>query len=464
MSCFLKLRDQSLILVDFNIRNGLYYQVFKKNHPSRPHLLLSNGTHEYTAFLDEKGHFHVIVKNSRNQIIHLKETSDQIIKEVLLDDPNNTFNIDNIYAISAKNQIHLFYYADHPSTKTPELIYHLVNEPLTTPKPIATLYSRSINYDCIRNHGELYLAMIVKKEDIYSIDIKHFENFKDLSFQTSTPVSSEFPIIYCKLCIDTNGIMHLIYVQEQYGKFQLMHQCKDKEWSKENLLYSCGYPIKPVIFLYNDALWINWNENGIIKAILSVDQGNSFSKPILASIEDSDITLHSYDADPESSHSLICNQLYGIAYPSPKFAVLHSLDMDGIHFNMTPNTELKLYLNAIKNTLNLSVSKSALEEENINLKNEILELHQIQQNITNQYNELAELTKKIQEEGKKWRDLYFKEKTEIEFYKKRVRQLEKSLLLNNQNTDPHSSELQEGSNLIESEKSIVKESDVQEGE
>ena len=101
MACFLKLRDQSLILVDFNIRNGLYYQVFRKDQPSRPNLLLSNGTHEYTAFLDENN-FHVIAKNTRNQIIHLKESADKITKEVLLDDPNNTFKIDNIYAISVK--------------------------------------------------------------------------------------------------------------------------------------------------------------------------------------------------------------------------------------------------------------------------------------------------------------------------------------------------------------------------
>ncbi|NLK98372.1 MAG: hypothetical protein GX272_09910 [Epulopiscium sp.] len=464
MACFLKLRDQSLILVDFNIRNGLYYQVFRKDQPSRPNLLLSNGTHEYTAFLDEKNNFHVIAKNTRNQIIHLKESADKITKEVLLDDPNNTFKIDNIYAISVKNQIHLFYYADHPSTKTPELIYHLVNDPLAAPRPIETLYSRSINYDCIRNNGDLYLAVIVKKEDTYSIDLKHFEDYKDLSLQTSTPVSSEFPIVYCKVCMDKNGILHLIYVQEQYGKFQLIHKCKDREWSKENLLYSCGYPIKPIIFIYNDALWINWNENGIIKAILSVDHGNSFSKPIRASIEDPDISLHSYDAEPEASPSLICNQLYGVTYPTPKFAVLHSLDMDGIHFNMTPNTELQLYLNAIKNALNLSVSKSALEEENINLKHEILELNQIQRDITNQYNELAELTKRIQEEGKKWRELYFKGKTEIDFYKKRVKQLEKSLSSTSQDSPAEKPEPKEENNVIESEQPIPQESGASEDE
>ena len=84
MSCFLKLQDQSLILVDFNSRNGLYYQTFKQNQSSRLNLLLSNGTHEYTAFLDENSYFHVIAKNTRNQIIHFKESPDKIAKEILL--------------------------------------------------------------------------------------------------------------------------------------------------------------------------------------------------------------------------------------------------------------------------------------------------------------------------------------------------------------------------------------------
>ncbi|HHW66973.1 MAG TPA: hypothetical protein GXX16_04565 [Epulopiscium sp.] len=460
MSCFLKRRDQSLILVDYNIRNGLYYQIFRKDQPSRPNLLLSNGTHEYTAFLDEKNNFHVIAKNTRNQIIHFKETSTKITKEILLDDPNNTFNIDNIYAISVRNQIHLFYYADHPYTKTPELIYHLVNEPLITPRPIATLYSRNINYDCMRSNSELYLAVIMKNDDSYNIEIKRFKNFKDLTFETFTPVSSQFPIIYCKICIDQNEIMHLVYVQEQYGKYQLIHKSYHHEWSDEKILYSCGYPIKPVIFIYNDALWINWNENGNIYAILSADHGSSFSKSIHASIDDPDVSLHSYDADQDASYPLICNQLYGVTYPVPKFAVLHSLDMDGIHINMTPNTELKLYLNTIKNAINHSVSKSKLEEENENLKNEIIELTQVQRDITNQYNELADLAKRIQDEGKKWRELYFKGKTEIDFYKKRVKQLEKSLSSNNQNTSIPESESQEESTVTESEGNSGEASDI----
>ena len=138
--------------------------------------------------------------------------------------------------------------------------------------------------------------------------------------------------------------------------------------------------------------------------------------------------------------------------------------MDGIHFNMTPNTELQLYLNAIKNALNLSVSKSALEEENINLKHEILELNQIQRDITNQYNELAELTKRIQEEGKKWRELYFKGKTEIDFYKKRVKQLEKSLSSTSQDSAVEKPEPKEENNVIESEQPIPQESGASEDE
>lgn len=424
MSCFLKYHDDSLMMVDYSPRKGLYYQVFTKDQATRPTLLLTNGTYEYTAFLDGKEQYHVIAKNNRNQIIHMSESSNTIQKQAILDDYDNAFKIINLYALSLKNQFHLFYFAMNPSTKNPELIYHLLQNSSSTPIALGEIPSNEVNFDCFKFKDNIILAMINKDNDNYLIKINSINSNGD-RYNLYTPVCSKFPISCCKIIIDKSNIYHLIYVQEKYGQYQLMYKNNKNEWSDNQLLYSCGYLIKPILLIYHDALWINWNENGILKAILSVDMGENFSEPINNSIQDSNISLHSYDGITHSYPSLICNQLYGINQSTPKFVLLHSLDMDGIHPHLNPNIELKLYLSHIKNQLKISVSKTELEEKNKYLKNEIDNLTIIQNNITTQYNELADLTKKIQDEGKKWRESYNEAKNEIEFHKKRAKQLEK---------------------------------------
>ncbi|WP_058486131.1 hypothetical protein [Defluviitalea phaphyphila] len=428
MSCFLQLSDKSLLMVNYTKRNGLYYQTFKQSQIYRPSLLLSNGTDEYTACLDENDSFHIIAKNIKNQIVYFKESSNKISKDIILEDYNNEFKINNIYAISLNNKIHLFYYANHPATKNPQLIYNLLDKNFAIPKPLGNISSFNVNYDCIKYNDNLFLAMINKEKNNYVININLLNSNTFQWEKDSSPVFSSFPITHCKLCIDEKGIYHLSYIKEEYGQYQLIYKNKTNgKWSKEHLLYSCGHKIKPIIFIYYDSLWINWNENGTLKAILSIDNGNTFSSPIRTSMQDSNVDIHFYCLSKNINIPIICNQLYGLTHPTPKFSILHNLDIDGIHSDLLPNVELKLYINSIKDQLKLSVSKSELEEENSKLKNNIMELNEIQTEITNKYNELVSLTKKIQEEGKKWRTLYKEAKTEVEFYKKRAKQLEKSM-------------------------------------
>ncbi|HOA80439.1 MAG TPA: hypothetical protein PKK61_05170 [Defluviitaleaceae bacterium] len=438
MACFLTYPDSSLMMVNYSPRKGLYYQIFVDDQASRPNLLVTNGSYEYTAFLDEKINLHVIAKNDRNQIVHLQKLSNKIEKETILDDHTNEFNISDIYGLSLKNQVHLLYYANNPSTKNVELIYQLLKKPFSTPIPLGEVTNREVNFDCVKCEDKILLSMISKEDDNYIINIKSFNPSEENWISLYTPETSKFPIKYCKILMDKSGTCHLIYIQEQYGQYQLIYKNNKKGWSNNHLIYSCGYPIKPVILIYHDALWINWSENGVFKSLLSTDMGNSFSEAINNSIQDSSISIHYYENN-QPDKNLICNQLYGNINYTPKFVLLHSLDMDGIHPQLKVNTELKLYLDNIKNELKISVSKSKLEEENFQLKNELEKLTSMQMNITNQYNELAELAKKIQEEGKKWRNLYKEAKSEIEFHKKRIKQLEKMLETNtkieNKNTD-----------------------------
>ena len=179
-------------MVNYSPRKGLYYQIFVDDQASRPNLLVTNGSYEYTAFLDEKINLHVIAKNDRNQIVHLQKLSNKIEKETILDDHTNEFNISDIYGLSLKNQVHLLYYANNPSTKNVELIYQLLKKPFSTPIPLGEVTNREVNFDCVKCEDKILLSMISKEDDNYIINIKSFNPSEENWISLYTPETSKF--------------------------------------------------------------------------------------------------------------------------------------------------------------------------------------------------------------------------------------------------------------------------------
>jgi predicted nuclease with TOPRIM domain len=112
--------------------------------------------------------------------------------------------------------------------------------------------------------------------------------------------------------------------------------------------------------------------------------------------------------------------------PSVQLAILSQIDMDEIHPNVLPNTELELYISGLKYLLENGAS-STIQDHYHKLQEENKMLKEIQTNITTQYNQTAELTKKIQIEGKKWRSKHLQAEQKIHVYEKQISQLKKQL-------------------------------------
>lgn len=405
MAYLIRKDKDTLFLIDYLPRNGLYYRTFTNNPNPRTISIAPNSLDEYTVAIDAHQELHIIYKNTKQQIVHVTPLSPNIQGNVLLDDRKEQYQICNLYACFMEKELHLFYNALHPETEESELIHHCTSSShQMVPHSLGIIPKLGTSYSCIVFQEKLYLLSIFQEEQHYSLQLYAYDSY---SHKWQTPISlvqSAFPLIHCHLCLHPSGQLHLLYVQEKYGQYQL-YTCKGMNESPK-LLYSCAYSIKPFFIYYRQGLWIHWLEQNTGKMVLSLDESETFSSPKKTSLQTSSpILFHYIYPFDQSNQILSCRQLYGTLSPYPTCCILSQLDMDQLHPYIPPNEELKLYLSQ---SVSFSSQKTTEENEILEqLKKENDELKEMQESITAQYNELYHFAKQVQQEGRKWRERYY---------------------------------------------------------
>lgn len=401
MPYLLRKSQKEIILIDYNLRSGLFYKSFVPNQFTRVYPILSSSSELYCAALDSQNKIHIACKNKRNQIIHIFETGKGLVHEILLDDQNNTYQITNFYMIPGKESLHLFYTALNPTRGIPEVIHHIVNEENSSPpqsfSPIADLNG---HYHCLSHEEDIYFTSAIQNTDSFALLMHQFDEKNAQWLEPKELVKSQFPISFWKLCIDGDNYTHLIYIQDQYGQYRLNY--KNLTLHTEQSIYSSAYELRPTLFIYHGAVWINWLEKNISKAVLSIDLGKSFSKPTSTTLQSEKILLYHYFYDQFFVPNLYGNQFYGYEGDYPLLSVLDKLDMDTIHIHFPANNELETYIASIKEQQlqGKRGKQDGIIEENNRLRS-------IQENVSTQYNQLAQFARQLQQEGKKWRSKYY---------------------------------------------------------
>lgn len=421
MAYLIRTKEGELLFIHYAPRNGLYYRRFT-DHPSpRTTTLASNSMGEYTAVLDNQKDLHVIYKNTKQQIIHMRPFTSGGSGRVILDDINDQYKICNLYACFLDQELHLFYNALHPETSQSELIHHCFSsEPQRAPHALGMIPNLGTSYQCIVSQDKIFLLSIFQ-ETQYSLNIHTYEKSTQKWIPPTIISNSSFPISHSHCCLHPSGQLHLLYTQEKYGQYQLYYVNDLSDHTNPVLLYSCAHPIQPFFIYYRQGLWIHWLEGDQCKIMLSVDEGKTFSAPQRASLPTSDPVVFHYTSPTHTTSKILsCSQIYGTLLPHPSCAILAPLDMDQLHPYLPTNEELKLY---ISKYTSIPLQNKSEEEELEALIEENKELKELQESITEQYNELYRLANELQEEGKKWRDRYYalQQQEKLELRKERSR-------------------------------------------
>ena len=410
MSYLIYTEKKQLLLINHSVKNGLYSQTLSSSGISRPLTIHRNPTSEYSATIDHNYNLHIITKPSPDQVTHLHYKDNNLRRNIILEDPKGIYHFSNLHLLSSKDHVHLFYTANQPIGDSRDLLHHILClENKIEPCPIMSLSPNNLGFRYMSYNNTIYVLY----GDLATEYSLYLMTYKNNQWTPASLISaSSFPIDDFQFCIDYQGTMHLIYVQEKYGRYHLIYKKnQNNSWSDETLLYTTSSSIYPSIFSYHQGIWITYKEDNELQMVLSMDGGNKFSQNVKCSLQEGNLKRCHFVSAPDSlPDSFNGNILYAFLIPSIRIGVICQLDMVGLHPDMIPNTELELFLDGIFYSLSQNPAQLAsptpspdVASNLATLKEENEELKKIQQHMIDQYNDMAELTKKIQEEGKKWR-------------------------------------------------------------
>lgn len=426
MPYLIRTQHDQLLLLNHSIKNGLYSQALSSNGLSRPVIIHRSNTLQYSATVDNNQDLHIITQPSQEQIIHLHYKDNNITRNVILEDPKGIYHFSNLHVIYAKEHVHLFYTANQPIGDSCELIHHILcQENKIETYPILSFAPPHLGFRYMTYNNDIYI-LYGEVGTHYSLQ---FLMYKEDNWNTPAPVAtSSFPIDDFQFCIDNNGHIHMVYVQEKYGRYHILYKKhQNNVWSDEIILHTTSSSVYPSIFTYHRGIWVNFVDNGNLQMILSMDNGNNFSKSVNCSLKGVEFERCNFACTPGIlPSSFNCNMLYASLTSSIRAGIISHIDMIGFHPDIKPNTELELFLDGVFHSLPLkslpvqTVQPSNTPMDNspdiIALRTENEELKQIQEQMITQYNDMTELTKKIQDEGKKWRSRAISLESQIEAY------------------------------------------------
>jgi hypothetical protein len=431
MPYLLSKNTESNLLID-KTGESIYYRHYPIKYNQRAIVIAKSSNNEYAASLDEYKNIHIIYKNSTNSLVHLYETNNKFEIVNLLDDYNNTYQISNIrYLYYKKN--YLFYCAYNPYERTSDLIFHpFMQNEKTEPQSLISVPSLNTPYECIIENNTIYLlCQVLNDAGSYELNLYKY-NISNSSWDDfETLTTSIIPFLDYNICINYAKI-YVTYVKKDMNKNIMYYIFKENNWSLPIEIYTSNNFISPIIFSYNNIMWINWKENNKLMYSLSCNDGVTFTKASLCSAQSKEARPYYFYG--YNNNNLIGNKFYGFINKYPIFAVLSQIDTDNILLSSQNNFE-------IKSIINNFTSKEMYNS--IKLKKELEEQKKVQENITKQYDGLAKMAKELQSQAKMWKSKYTQAEQETKKLKKKLRKTyviesEKAKIPKTKNTLPTS--------------------------
>lgn len=345
---FLLSSKNYFIIVDQKSKQGLFYQLYSSTGFSRPFQIQSFASNCYTATLDEQDKLHVVAQNAKNQLIHYTFLDGNATSNLLLEDNKDIYKFSNLMIYELRNQLHMFYTAIRPNTQSYSLVHLRPQQNTSAIDHLISSFSPTLPLKSISHDHQVDIFFTTANDEGYSLNCITYPGTLDTAYSL---VTSEFPITSFDACF-VNGIYHITYTRDVYGNSQLIYM---------NSLTANPLPLhlsnqlgEPCILNYLGYVWVTYLDNDILYALLSMDNGHSFSSPVKSSLQGN---LYNYTYYSTKANSLYANSLYASVFNRVRLAIVSSIDTEEIHPDLIPNTELDLLLDG----LSLALSSSSKE-------------------------------------------------------------------------------------------------------
>lgn len=333
---FLFYRNQSFTLVSHKAKQGVFYQNYTQKGFSRPALLHNFPTTLYAATYDPTGTLHVVSQTSKTQITYFKIADTQVTRQIILEDAKNTYNFSHLAIHSLQNQIYFFYTALHPSGNTRSLMCQILTQDPTIYTIVQGLSENPVLQ--VTSIADTISLIYLTQENNYILRHITINN----NFDSQDLLASSLPISDFNMCRAPSEL-RLVYVLDNFGRSQLVYVNPSR--NVPVLLHTATTLSHPCIFYYLENLWVTYIENGQLYALVSMDDGITFSSPITCSLQ-KNLDYYTFSSlDPEKLNG---SALYASLLNTIRLPIVSNLDISGIHPDVAPNTELELLLEGLR--------------------------------------------------------------------------------------------------------------------
>ncbi len=351
--------NNNFSIVENNSKYGVFCQLYNHTGISRPIQIHTSNSADYNAATDNSGNLHVITMPTKYQLSYFSYENGHYTKKTLVENTTEAYAFSNPMIHALGNEIHVFYLSNRTGSNAYSIVHQTLNSPsvetlLDTNCALQTI--KSFTYD-----GSIYIFYMIQHDNYLLNCLKITGSEK----QEITVLASKVPVCDYSVCISENHI-DIAYVAELHGKYQLVYY--NYQNMTANAICHTISPSYPVIFWYRGYLWINYLEDSKLYSLLSIDNGNSFSAPVLSSIQNN---TGRYYFMTNKECTLRCTELYASVGNTIRINPVFTIDLDHIHPDSKVPLELELLLEGLTLSPKACSHADELVQENARLKEEI---------------------------------------------------------------------------------------------
>ena len=307
--------NRMFFLIDSTHKNGVFCQIFSSNYSPKPIQIQFQHTQAYSAHMDDTGKLYVAVMPDASHLNYYSFENNRFIKNTLVSNNSSNFTLSSPMIYTLQGTPYITYLSNQAHSNAYNFVQeNLIQSQLTT---LFTSYSPPEHIKYFTTSDATYIFYITFDET-YNLNALHIT---PNAVTTTTYLKFSQPIVDYSICFDEQ-ILHITYVAELHGKYQLLYFNTDTQ--NITSLATTQYPPQPVIFCYYHALWINTVIEHKLQMLISIDHGQNFSIPVTCSLQNN---IHRCHFLTHRHSSLSACELYAAIGPSLKLCTIAMADV-----------------------------------------------------------------------------------------------------------------------------------------
>lgn len=280
--CYIiKQKDGILLKFCYDIKIGIYYQIFTKKNWSDKKIIYEESFEHFCALANENGGIYVFCQDICGDLILCTLERTEWRRKILLHMKYNVIMPIYIRALFCCNDIHLFYNLVDQNTYSEVLVHQIAKDGTwwLTPQVISKLdhYRRfpyCISKDCKSNLTLLNTMMLA---GVYQLTSRTFHVVEERWGKEEIIHTSLLPYIDFTFCVEENR-KHYLFITQDDQVNTVIYQHKDIGLQKNSILFQHEKIDSCLLLLFHNVLWALWICENKLYGCFSTNYGQTFSR------------------------------------------------------------------------------------------------------------------------------------------------------------------------------------------